>query len=84
MGMSNWHPLRLNHRRSRRHQKVYLRRLGDAINTASRMQSYSDAMRINLSSQTSSLLDKAEFKLTPRGKTEVKGKGEMEMFYLDH
>ena len=57
---------------------------GDAINTASRMQSYSDAMRINLSSQTSSLLDKTEFKLTPRGKTEVKGKGEMEMFYLDH
>lgn len=56
---------------------------GDAINTASRMQSHSDAMRINLSAETSALLDPNEFKLTSRGLTDVKGKGKMEMFYLD-
>ena len=56
---------------------------GDAINTASRMQSYSDEMRINLSAESSAQLNPDEFKLTPRRLQEVKGKGEMQMFYLE-
>lgn len=56
---------------------------GDAINTASRMQTYSDEMRINVSAATTALLDTSEFKLTSRGHTVVKGKGQMEMFFLE-
>ncbi|MEY4063969.1 MAG: hypothetical protein RIR26_177 [Pseudomonadota bacterium] len=57
---------------------------GDAINTASRMQAHSEPMKINISAATQQLISKSEFRLTPRGKQEVKGKGEMEMYFLEH
>ena len=55
---------------------------GDGVNTASRMESYSTSMQINLSKQTSQLLSDA-YSLIPRGMVEVKGKGLIEMFFLD-
>lgn len=57
---------------------------GDAINTASRMQAYSEPMKINVSSETQKLISPYEFKIISRGKQDVKGKGEMEMFFLEH
>jgi len=57
---------------------------GDAINTASRMQAYSEPMKINVSAETKQLISQDEFNIIARGKQEVKGKGEMEMFFLEH
>ena len=56
---------------------------GDGVNTASRMESYSEPMKINISRETRNLLG-AEFQLMPRPPQEVKGKGMMEMFFVDH
>ena len=55
---------------------------GDTINTASRMESNSEAMRINVSEATYSIL-KEKFKFIERDTIEVKGKGSMKMFFLD-
>ena len=55
---------------------------GDGVNTASRMESNSKAMHINMSKQTSLLLSDA-YQLKARGLVDVKGKGPMEMFYLE-
>lgn len=55
---------------------------GDTINTASRMESCSDPMRINVSEVTYRLvIDKYTF--TERGSIEVKGKGGMRMFFVE-
>ncbi len=55
---------------------------GDTINTASRVESNSEPMRINVSENTYSLvLDKFEF--IEREAMEVKGKGMMKMFFLN-
>jgi class 3 adenylate cyclase len=55
---------------------------GDTINTASRMESNSEPMRINISENTWSLV-KDDFKITPRGEFEVKGKGAMHMYFVE-
>ncbi len=55
---------------------------GDTINTASRMESMSEPMRINLSEATWELV-KDEFACTPRDPMEIKGKGTMSMFFVD-
>jgi len=55
---------------------------GDTINTASRMESNSEPMRINVSHITHDLL-KNKFQFTERGTMEVKGKGKMDMFFVD-
>ncbi len=55
---------------------------GDTINTASRMESNSEPMRINLSEITYQLV-KDKFSITDRGQVEVKGKGQMRMFFVD-
>lgn len=55
---------------------------GDTINTASRMEAHSEPMRINVSETTYSLLrDKFEF--TEREAIEVKGKGNIKMYFLN-
>ncbi len=54
---------------------------GDAVNTASRMESQGEAGRIQITRETYELL-KDEFICEPRGKVMVKGKGEMETWYL--
>ncbi len=55
---------------------------GDTINTTSRMESNSEPMRINVSDTTYNLL-KDKFSFTPREPMEIKGKGEMKMYFLE-
>jgi class 3 adenylate cyclase len=55
---------------------------GDTINTASRMESNGAPMRINVSKVTHDLL-KDKFSFTERDEKVVKGKGKMQMFFLD-
>jgi adenylate cyclase len=54
---------------------------GDAVNTASRMESHGTAGEVQISRATYELV-KDEFVCTPRGTIEVKGKGRMETWYL--
>ena len=54
---------------------------GDAVNIASRMQSQGTPGRIQITRATYELL-KDEFECEPRGTVSVKGKGEMETWYL--
>jgi guanylate cyclase len=54
---------------------------GDAVNTASRMESHGTANRIQITRATYELL-RDEFVCEPRGTVAVKGKGDMETWYL--
>eukprot|EP01135_Chromosphaera_perkinsii_P002200 Nk52_evm8s219 gene=Nk52_evmTU8s219 len=60
---------------------------GDTINTASRMESTSEAMRIQITEETIKVLDKTKeqtlFEIEERGEIEVKGKGTMKTFWLN-
>ncbi|ELU03543.1 hypothetical protein CAPTEDRAFT_201031 [Capitella teleta] len=56
---------------------------GDTVNTASRMESTGEALKIHLSQQAKEALSLfPEFLITCRGKTTVKGKGEVVTFWL--
>lgn len=55
---------------------------GDSVNIASRMESNSIPMGINLSEETYHLI-KDQFNCTPREPVEVKGKGLTPMYFLD-
>jgi adenylate cyclase len=54
---------------------------GDAVNTASRMESYGTPGRIQITRATYELLAD-DFECEPRGSIAVKGKGEVETWYL--
>jgi class 3 adenylate cyclase len=54
---------------------------GDAVNTASRMESHGTPGRIQITRATYELLAD-EFECEPRGTISVKGKGEVEAWYL--
>jgi adenylate cyclase len=54
---------------------------GDAVNTASRMESHGTPGRIQITRATYELLSD-EFECEPRGTIPVKGKGEVEVWYL--
>ncbi len=54
---------------------------GDTINTASRMEAYSEAMKINVSEMTYNLI-KDKYLFEERPSLEVKGKGLMKMYFL--
>jgi class 3 adenylate cyclase len=54
---------------------------GDAVNTASRMESHGTPGRIQITRATYELLA-GEFVCEPRGTINVKGKGDMEVWYL--
>jgi class 3 adenylate cyclase len=54
---------------------------GDAVNTASRMETHSVPGQIQITSATHDLL-KDEFECRPRGTIPVKGKGQMQTWYL--
>ncbi|GAU99760.1 hypothetical protein RvY_10712-2 [Ramazzottius varieornatus] len=57
---------------------------GDTVNTASRMETTGEASRVHISQATFELLKgRTEFKLEARGLISVKGKGEVETFWLD-
>ena len=54
---------------------------GDAVNTASRMESTGEANMVHCSEETANLLA-GRFSLVPRGEIEVKGKGTMNTFFV--
>uniref|UniRef100_H3AFH5 Guanylate cyclase n=1 Tax=Latimeria chalumnae TaxID=7897 RepID=H3AFH5_LATCH len=57
---------------------------GDAVNTASRMESTSEALKIQCSSSTYHLLEQiGGYALTCRGTLQVKGKGNMVTYWLE-
>ncbi|XP_052081107.1 atrial natriuretic peptide receptor 1-like [Mytilus californianus] len=56
---------------------------GDTVNTASRMESHGQAMKIHVSPQSKLLLDGfGLFSLSSRGIVQIKGKGEMTTYWL--
>jgi class 3 adenylate cyclase/Tfp pilus assembly protein PilF len=54
---------------------------GDTINTASRMESNSEPMKINISESTYHLV-KDSFMTEPRGEIKVRGKGNLRMYFI--
>lgn len=54
---------------------------GDTVNTASRMESASENLRVNVSQATHDRLKEA-FDFEPRGEIEMKGKGAMACYFL--
>ena len=56
---------------------------GDTVNTASRMESSGEVGKVNISQTTHELLKgDSNFVFENRGKIEVKGKGEIEMYFV--
>lgn len=55
---------------------------GDTVNTASRMESHGEVGRIHLSEITARLLQEA-FLIEPRGIVQIKGKGDMNTYFLN-
>ncbi|KAG5877845.1 hypothetical protein JTB14_007241 [Gonioctena quinquepunctata] len=54
---------------------------GDSVNTASRMESSSDAMEIHISQYTRELLP-SSYRVIERGEIQIKGKGTMKTYWL--
>ena len=54
---------------------------GDTVNTASRMESNGEVGRINISESTYRLV-KGECTCIPRGRISTKGKGELNMYFV--
>lgn len=56
---------------------------GDTVNTASRMESNGEVGRVNISQETYKIIkDDTQFTFVARGKTHVKGKGEVAMYFV--
>lgn len=56
---------------------------GDTVNTASRMESNGSVGKVNISKSTYDLIkNDPQFAFEPRGKIFVKGKNEMEMWFV--
>jgi DNA-binding response OmpR family regulator len=63
-------------------QKYIYDVFGDTINTAARMETYSEPMRINISDATYRRLA-GRFKVSDREITQVRGKGNLRMYFVD-
>ena len=58
---------------------------GDTVNTASRLESSGKVGEVNISQATFELLkNDSDFSFENRGKIEVKGKGEIEMYFVSN
>ncbi|MEO7082109.1 MAG: adenylate/guanylate cyclase domain-containing protein, partial [Flavobacteriales bacterium] len=58
---------------------------GDTVNTASRMESSGEVGHVNISEATYDLVkEEPDLVFTPRGKVQVKGKGELEMYFVEN
>jgi class 3 adenylate cyclase len=55
---------------------------GDTVNTAARMEQNSEAGKINISGSTYELV-KDQFHCEHRGKITAKGKGEIDMYFVE-
>ncbi len=56
---------------------------GDTVNTASRMESSGEIGKVNISQKTYELIkNDPQFSFEARGKIQVKGKGEIEMYFV--
>ncbi len=55
---------------------------GDTINTAARLESHSEPMRINVSEATSRIVGD-QFRFIERQAIQVRGKGEMKMYFVE-
>ncbi|MBL7988132.1 MAG: guanylate cyclase, partial [Chlorobi bacterium] len=55
---------------------------GDAVNTASRMESHGEAGKIHVSEEFASAVGEV-FSFTERGEMEVKGKGVLRTYFLE-
>ncbi|MFN8308850.1 MAG: adenylate/guanylate cyclase domain-containing protein [Chitinophagales bacterium] len=55
---------------------------GDTVNMAARMQQFGEPLMINISRDTYEII-KEKFACVFRGKVDVKGKGEVEMYFVD-
>lgn len=57
---------------------------GDTVNTASRMESNGEPLKIHISETTKTILDKfGSFDVTERGLVDMKGKGKMRTYWLN-
>ncbi|CAD5123851.1 DgyrCDS12157 [Dimorphilus gyrociliatus] len=57
---------------------------GDTVNTASRMETHGEPLKIHMSKTTNDLLRRdAQFSIQERGELEIKGKGKMLTYWLD-
>ena len=57
---------------------------GDTVNTANRMESNGQVGKVNISKQTYKLIkDDQQFTFKKRGKIQAKGKGEIEMYFVE-
>ena len=57
---------------------------GDTVNTASRIENTGETGKVNISHATYELIkDDPQFRFFPRGKVNAKGKGEMEMWFVE-
>jgi adenylate cyclase len=62
-------------------QKPFYDVWGDTVNTAARLETYGTKGEIQVTAATRALLNKT-FKFKHRGKVEIKGKGELDLWYL--
>lgn len=57
---------------------------GDTVNTASRMESNGEPLKIHISQSTKTILDKfGTFDIAERGLVDMKGKGKMQTYWLN-